>query len=648
LEPALFGAGSPSLLGVKALNTAITIILNGLTFSAVLFLLAAGLTMILGLARISNFAHGSLFVIGAYVGIAVANHTGNWWLTLAVSPLALAVVGLLIERFLLRQLYGKEELLQIILTFGVVLIIEDMIKLIWGGMPYSLRQPPFLLQGALQMGDVTFPRNALFIIAMAAVIAMMLWLLLSKTSLGKQINAAASDMEMADAIGLNVPLLFTAIFVLGSALAGLAGTLLSLRLSFLPALGLEFLIYAFAVVVIGGLGSFKGSIYGSLIVGICYSTGTYFIAEFAMVFIFALLLLTLLIRPRGLFGKVEETRPQTSTASEKLTVGYSLGGLSSRNWGWLSAVIILLFLVVLPHIIGAFWLIFVTELMIMALLASSLNLVLSTGLLSLAQAAFFGTGAYAAGLILIHLTHSLLATIFLSVFFAAVLAVIIGSLSMRHVEIYFSLLTLAFAQFVYTVVFKWTRVTGGDDGLMNIPQLSLFFFGLTEPLFTPDSPVKYYYLVLFFIILSALALRTINRSAFGRVLKGIRQNTERVAFLGLNAKNYRLAAFVIAGAFSGLAGALFAPFQGNISPMAVHWSKSVDPLFMNIIGGMESLVGPVVGSVIFMFFREWLSSFTEYWRIWFGLLLVIITLLLPHGLMGYFNSRLIRFLRWAR
>ena len=216
--------------------------------------------------------------------------------------------------------------------------------------------------------------------------------------------------------------------------------------------------------------------------------------------------------------------------------------------------------------------------------------------------------------------------------------------SMRHVEIYFSLLTLAFAQFVYTVVFKWAKVTGGDDGLMNIPQLTLSFFGLTKPLFTPDSPVKYYYLVLFFIILSALALHTITRSAFGRVLKGIHQNTERVAFLGLNPKNFRLAAFVIAGALSGLAGALFAPFQGNISPMAVHWTKSVDPLFMNIIGGMESLVGPAVGSVVFMFFREWLSSITEYWRIWFGSLLVIISLLLPHGLMGFFSSRLIRFL----
>ena len=269
------------------MNTAITIILNGLTFSAVLFLLAAGLTMILGLARIINFAHGSLFVIGAYLGIAVANYTGNWWITLVISPLALAAVGLLIERFLLRQLYGKEELLQIILTFGVVLIIEDVIKLIWGSMPYSLHQPPFLLQGALQMGEVTFPRNSLFIIGMAIILILLLWLLLTKTSLGKQINAAASDMEMADAIGLNVPLLFTAIFVLGSALAGLAGTLLSLRLSFLPALGFEFLIYAFAVVVIGGLGSFKGSIYGSLIVGICYSAGTFFIAEFAMVFIFA-------------------------------------------------------------------------------------------------------------------------------------------------------------------------------------------------------------------------------------------------------------------------------------------------------------------------------------------------------------------------
>ncbi len=167
-----------------------------------------------------------------------------------------------------------------------------------------------MLQGALRLGGLTFPRTALFIIGVAGLLTVLLWLLLNRTSLGKQVNAASSDMEMAEALGLNVPLLFTSVFALGSALAGGAGTLLALRLSFLPALGVEFLIYAFAVVIIGGLGSFKGSVYGSLIVGICYSVGTFYISEFAMVFVFALLLLTLLIRPAACAGGWRRAGPR--------------------------------------------------------------------------------------------------------------------------------------------------------------------------------------------------------------------------------------------------------------------------------------------------------------------------------------------------
>jgi branched-chain amino acid transport system permease protein len=612
-------------------------LLNGLAFSGLLFLLSAGLTLILGLARIVNFAHGSLFLLGGYLCITIANVTGNWWITLITSTISLAIIGGVIESSLLKRVYGKEDLLQLILTFGIVLVVEDVVKMIWGNVPYGLTFIPSLLSGSLNFMGITFPKDSIVIIGVAALVSYFLWLLFNKTRLGKQINAASSDMEMADALGINVPLLFTTVFVLGSAAAGLAGALLTLKLSLVPPLGFEYLIYAFAVVVIGGLGSYKGSICGALIVGICYSFGILLIPDLAMVFVFALLLLTLLIRPRGLFGTVEEIRAPAVAVGKKVEVEFSLfsGKLSSNTLLWAGGTVLVLFVIFLPYLASGFWVVFVTEVLILVLLATSLNMLLGAGMLSLAHAAFFGTGAYMNSLVLIHVTDSVIIALAVSVALAAALALFIGILSMRHVEIYFALLTLAFAQFVYTVVFKWRSVTGGDDGLMGIPFPSLKFLGLTGDAFTPDTADKYLYFVLVVVAGGLLVLRIILKSPFGQILQGIRENTERISFVGLNPKKYKLAAFVLAGCFAGLAGAVFAPFEMVVSPYAAHWTKSIDPIFMCIIGGVNTMVGPGLGAVIYIFFKDWLSSMMEYWRIWFGTILIVIALGFPRGIVAY-------------
>ena len=612
-------------------------LLNGLVFSGLLFLLAAGLTLVLGLARIINFAHGSLFLIGGYLCVTVANVTGSWWITLLTSAVCLAIIGGAMEIVLLKRIYGKEELLQLILTFGVVLVVEDVVKLIWGNVPYGLTFSPAFLSGAIVFMGITLPKDSLCVIFTAAIVCVLLWLLLNKTRLGKQINAASSDMEMADALGINVPLLFTTVFVLGSIAAGIAGVLLTLKLSLVPPLGFEYLIYAFAVVVIGGLGSYKGSIYGALIVGICYSFGVLLIPEFAMVFVFALLLLTLLIRPRGLFGVVEEIRGPAVAVGKKIETQFALfsGRLSSTTLIRVGGAVLLLFVVLLPILAPGFYVVLVTEILILILLATSLNMLIGAGMLSLAHAAFFGTGAYITSLLLIHITSSLIVALVASVLMAALFAFIIGLLSLRHVEIYFALLTLAFAQFVYTVVFMWSSLTGGDDGLMGIPFPSLNFFGLTGDVFVPDTSEKYLYFVLVIVLFGLFALRMILRSPFGQILQGIRENTERISFVGLNPKKYKLAAFVLAGSFAGLAGAVFAPFEMVVSPYAAHWTKSIDPIFMCIMGGVNTMLGPGVGAVIYIFFKDWLSSLMEYWRIWFGLMLIIIALGFPRGIVGY-------------
>ncbi len=264
----------------------LSVLLNGLAFSGILFLLAVGLTLVLGLMRIVNFSHGSLFLLGAYAGIQFSRMVGSWWLGLAFAGVVLAAVGWFLEYFLIRRLYGKDELLQLILTFGIVLILEDLIRMIWGDVALSANNVPALLQGSIAWGNITFPISSIFVILVASTICAVLWLALHRTKLGKQIVAASLDMQMTEALGINVSRLFSCVFALGSALAGIAGMLMSLKLSFVPSLGTEFLIYAFAVVVIGGLGSYKGSIYGALIVGVCYSFGVFLLPNFAMIFIF--------------------------------------------------------------------------------------------------------------------------------------------------------------------------------------------------------------------------------------------------------------------------------------------------------------------------------------------------------------------------
>jgi len=620
------------------METIFVVFLNGLAFSGLLFLLASGLTLVLGLARVVNFAHGSLYILGGYFFITMMNATGSSIVALITASLGIVIIGAVIEVLLLRPIYGKPVLLQLILTFGLVLIFEDAIRMFWGNIPYGLKHPPDFLAGSLHFFGISFPKNSLATILAAGLVAFFLWALLNKTRLGKQLNAASSDTEMASALGMNVPMLYTIAFGIGAFCAGIGGSLLTLKIGLLPSMGLHYLIFAIAVVIIGGMGSFMGSVVGALIVGISYSFSVLYFPDLSLILVFGLLFFTLLIRPRGLCGKVEEIRESAGPVEE--AVPFDLGKLLGLrispvavNWGGVTVLVALV--VLLPLTVSEFWAVFVSEVLIMMLLATSLNLLVRSGMLSLAHGAFFGAGAYVASLVLIHFSNSLIISVVAGVLLSAILALIIGFLSLRHVELYFKLFTLAFAEFFFTIVYKWKDVTGGDDGLMNIPLPSLNFMGLTADLFTPDTEAKFLYLILIVCLVSLIFLRKVRNSPFGQILNALRENPERVAFLGININNYKLAVFVIAGSVAGLAGAVFAPLQMVISPMAAHWTKSIDPLFMNIIGGVDPFIGPSLGAIVFTFLKDWLSSLMEYWRIVFGFLLVFVALAFPRGLVIY-------------
>ena len=276
--------------------------LNGLAYGALLFLLSAGLTLIFGMLDVINLAHGSLYMLGAYAGLALIGLTGNFWIALLAAPLAVGLIGAGIERACLRPLYRRPALDQVLLTFGLVYFFEDLIKWIFGGKIRSIPAPA-LLSGSTSFGGVTYPSYRLFVIGFGLLMAVGLWLLIERTRLGSIIRAGVYDAEMAAGLGIDIDRVFTAVFAFGAALAGLSGVIAGPTQSAYPAMGVGILIPALIVVVVGGLGSLKGSLAGSLLIGQAETFGKAWLPEAAMLIIYVVMALVVLLRPQGLFGR---------------------------------------------------------------------------------------------------------------------------------------------------------------------------------------------------------------------------------------------------------------------------------------------------------------------------------------------------------
>ncbi len=298
---------------------------------------------------------------------------------------------------------------------------------------------------------------------------------------------------------------------------------------------------------------------------------------------------------------------------------------------WLIVLIIVLILA--PLFLSSFLMVFLTEMLIMILFAISFNLLFGyTGLLSFGHAAFFSIGSYVAGLVLLHIYPSIPLAFVIGVIAATLAAWIIGFLCVRLDEIYFAMLTLAFGMMVHAIIWQWDRLTGGADGLVNIPRPDLNFFLFKVDLSSIDS---YYYFTLILVAIALYVLWVIVNSNFGLALKAVRENSERVQFVGINVRRYRLISFVISGFFCGLAGALFGPFLKSITPSIAFWTKSAEPVFMSLLGGTKIFLAPAVGSIIFMYLKEIISGYTELWMIYLGAILICFVLFLPGGIVGF-------------
>ena len=280
--------------------------LSGLTAAMFLFLIAAGLSLIFGVLRVLNFAHGSFYMVGAYLAYQIVQWVGTgpgrfWWAALGAA-VGIAILGGLVERLLLRHLYAKEELYQLLFTYALVLVLSDVAKVIWGTQQLSVSRPPGLA-GAFRLFGATIPYYNLFILLLGPAIALVFWLILTRTRAGRLIRAAALDREMLGALGVDVTRLYTAEFVIGSFLAGLGGALVTPVKTIVPGMDVEIIVEAFIVVVIGGLGSFWGTFLGALIYGQVLSFGILIFPRFSIFSVFALMAVVLILRPWGLLGR---------------------------------------------------------------------------------------------------------------------------------------------------------------------------------------------------------------------------------------------------------------------------------------------------------------------------------------------------------
>jgi branched-chain amino acid transport system permease protein len=303
-----------------------------------------------------------------------------------------------------------------------------------------------------------------------------------------------------------------------------------------------------------------------------------------------------------------------------------------KNWNVLLLGVMVGVLVLIGLFADRFVVYLTSRVMILSIFALGYNILLGgTGLLSFGHGAFYAAGAYGLGLFSLHVTPHPIAGMLVGVLFACLLAVVIGFFCVRHTEIYFAMLTLAFGMMVFSLIWNLRDITGGDDGLVGIMKapIALGFFSI--PI---NKPQYFFFLVLICLVISVVLIHRIRHSPFGLVLSGIRENDKRVEFAGVSLKNYRLGAFVISGTFAGLAGSLGALLESNTDAFSAHWSHSAEPVLVSLIGGIQTFAGPLVGSAIFIVLREIIERFSQNWMLWFAIILLFIIMGFRGGVVG--------------
>ena len=598
----------------------------GLSYGSTLFLLSAGLTLIFGVTRVVNFAHGSLYMVGAFIASTVTSLLPStpigFFSGLLLAALAVAAVGVVIEVVVLRRIYAVPEIFQLLATFGLVLVVQDVALAVWGPQERFAPRAPGL-SGSIQFGASFIPEYTLFLIVVGPIVFGLLALLLKRTRWGVWIRASAQDRETAGALGINEPLLFTSVFALGAFLAGLAGALQIPRETVNLQMDMAILVEAFVVVVVGGLGSVTGALWASLAIGLLHAFGTWWLPQSTLVLIFVVMAVMLVARPHGLLGRAPNEGTSRGLSHPPF---FPLSSRSKLLWGGALAAAALL-----PLAAGDYVLVIATEMAIAALLAASLHFAMGLGgIVSFGHAAFFGLGAYTVALAVRLLDAPFLVALLGAPLVAGLCALAAGVVVLRSAGVYAAMLTLAFAQILWSTAIQWVDITGGDNGIL----------GLWSSLPTAvATKLGYYWLTLAIVAGSLVALRRAAVAPFGFSLRAARDSAVRAEALGIDVTRVRWLAFAGGGAFAGLAGALHALQKGAVFPTTLSIPVSVDALVMVLLGGVQTLSGPLVGALAYHGLSTELVRVTEHWRLVLGLTIVVLVVLFPGGIVGFLRGR---------
>ncbi|MBC7153748.1 MAG: ABC transporter permease [Rhodobacteraceae bacterium] len=594
-------------------------VLTGLANAGALFLVASGLSLIFGVTRVVNFAHGSFYMLGAYVGYSlmqVLPGMVGFWAAMILSGVVVGLIGVIVEFVVLRPVYKAPELFQLVATFGVILVIQDLALMIWG--PVDLLGPRAPgLKGVVRILGEPVPQYDLALIVITPFVALGLWYLITRTRLGILVRAATQDREMVGALGVNQAWLFTGVFFLGTALAGLGGAMQLPKGGANLLMDFNILTTVFVVVVIGGMGSLPGAYLAAVIISVLNVFGVVYLPQSTLVLIFVVMVIVLMVRPYGLLGREE-------VAGEHGQVGeperpFKPAGRSAR----LIVALGLGILALLPVYGSSFAQVLATDILIFCLFAASLHFLLGIGgLVSFGHAAYFGGGAYVAALLVKYADTPMELALILAPLGAGMAAVIIGWVCLRLTGVYFAMLTLAFAQLLWSLVFQWGAITGGDDGLVDI-----------WPSAWASGTTAYFYLTLIICTGGILLLRHAAHAPFGYALRAARDSARQAEATGIDTRRVQWVAFVFAGAMAGVAGGLFVFAKGSVFPNELDIARSFDALIVVFLGGVKTLSGGVVGGAAFVTAKDFLSRF-EYWRLAMGLLIIAVVIVAPNGIVG--------------
>lgn len=599
-------------------------ILIGLINGSFYVMLSLGLAVIFGLLRIINFAHGAQFMMGAFCAVLFARYAGlNYWTALIGAPILIGILGLIVERTLLRRIYHLDHLYSLILTFGLALFIEGIFRAAFGGMAVGYHEPP-ILAGGWSLGLLFLPKYRAWVFGSSLFLCVVTWFVIERTRIGAYLRASTENPILVRAFGINVPLLLTLTYGGGVALAAIAGVMAAPIYTVDPSMGSGLMIIVFAIVVIGGVGSILGAIVSGYALGLIEGVTRYFYPEGANIAVFVVMIIILLVKPTGFFG-----RGMDGTTSRQAPAPGSL-----RSHPALMAAV-LAALLVAPFVLYSG---FMMKFLCYALFAGAFNLLLGyVGLLSFGQAAFYGTAAYITAYALKAWGWNPEFAILFGVATAALLGFVFAKIATRMQGISFGMITLALGQVVY-FVFLRSSFTGGENGLQGVPRGRLFgLIDLNDPL------AMYYFTLALFLIGMAIIYRTVH-SPFGAVLRAIRENEPRAVSLGYEPNGYTVRAIVISAAIAGLAGATQSLVFQIATLSDVDFIMSGQAILMTLVGGAGTILGPLVGAAVIVAMEQYLASFGSLVTTIQGAVFVVCVLAFRRGIVGELGS----LLRWSK